>query len=108
MTDQTAATTSMKGGGYYSQSTRGAKDVIDNAAPMLMEAVAALPEPVDFVVEKHTPGGCTFERHAENDKLAQLIARFKPQVAVLQEQSQMPVLHPERTRAGALALYQLQ
>ena len=35
----------MKGGGYYSQSTRGAKDVIDNASGMLMDAVAALPEP---------------------------------------------------------------
>ena len=47
MTDavKTAATTSMKGGGYYSQSTRGAKDVIDNASAMLMEAVAALPDP---------------------------------------------------------------
>ena len=47
MTDavKTAATTSMKGGGYYSQSTRGAKDVIDNASGMLLEAVAALPEP---------------------------------------------------------------
>lgn len=46
MTDKTtAATTAMKGGGYYSQSTRGAKDVIDNAAGMLLEAVAALPAP---------------------------------------------------------------
>ena len=35
----------MKGGGYYSQSTRGAKDVIDNASGMLMDAVAALPSP---------------------------------------------------------------
>lgn len=35
----------MKGGGYYSQSTRGAKHVIDNAAGMLMDAVAALPDP---------------------------------------------------------------
>lgn len=35
----------MKGGGYYSQSTRGAKDVIDNASGMLMDAVAALPAP---------------------------------------------------------------
>jgi len=42
---KTAATTAMKGAGYYSQSTRGAKDVIDNAAGMLLEAVAALPEP---------------------------------------------------------------
>ncbi len=41
---RTAATTSMKGGGYYSESTRGAKDVIDNAADMLLEAVAALPD----------------------------------------------------------------
>ena len=41
---KTAATTSMKGGGYYSESTRGAKDVIDNAADMLLEAVAALPD----------------------------------------------------------------
>ena len=44
-TNKTAATTSMKGGGYYSQATRGAKDVIDNAAGMLMEAVATIPEP---------------------------------------------------------------
>ena len=27
---KTAATVAMKGDGYYSQSTRGAKDVIDN------------------------------------------------------------------------------
>lgn len=41
----TAATTSMKGGGYYSQSTRGAKDVIDSAAAMLTGAVRVLPDP---------------------------------------------------------------
>lgn len=35
----------MKGGGYYSESTRGAKDVIDNASGMLLDAVAALPVP---------------------------------------------------------------
>ena len=45
MTSKTAATTSMKSGGYYSESTRGAKDVIDNASGMLMDAIAALPEP---------------------------------------------------------------
>ncbi len=39
----TYATVSMKGGGYYSQRTRGAKDVIDNAVGMLEDAVAALP-----------------------------------------------------------------
>ena len=39
----THATVSMKGGGYYSQRTRGAKDVIDNAVGMLEDAVSALP-----------------------------------------------------------------
>ncbi len=42
---KTAATTSMKGGGYYSQSTQGAKHAIDNATGMLLDAVAALPTP---------------------------------------------------------------
>ena len=41
-----ASDLAMKGGGYYSQSTRGAKDVIDNASGMLMEAVAALPDAI--------------------------------------------------------------
>ena len=42
---KTAATTAMKGAGYYSRSTQGAKHVIDNASGMLGDAVAALPEP---------------------------------------------------------------
>ncbi len=42
---KTAATVAMKGGGYYSQSTRGAKDVIDNALGMLTEAAGQIPGP---------------------------------------------------------------
>lgn len=42
---RTGASVSMKGGGYYSQRTRGAKDVIDNASGMLLDAVSAIPEP---------------------------------------------------------------
>ena len=41
----TARTMAMKGGGYYSQRTRGAKDVIDNAAGMLIEAADAISPP---------------------------------------------------------------
>ncbi|MEL7542272.1 MAG: SAM-dependent methyltransferase [Pseudomonadota bacterium] len=44
---QTEATVAMKSGGYYSERTRGAKDVIDKARAMLLDAVAALPEPED-------------------------------------------------------------
>lgn len=42
---KTAATTSMKGGGYYSRSTQGAKHAIDNAADMVLSAIDALPPP---------------------------------------------------------------
>ncbi len=42
---KTAATVAMKGAGYYSRSTRGAKDVIDNAMGMLLEATSAIPAP---------------------------------------------------------------
>lgn len=37
----------MKGAGYYSKSTAGAKDVIDNATPMVLDAASALPIPDD-------------------------------------------------------------
>jgi len=42
---KTTATVAMKGGGYYSERTRGAKDVIDRAAGLLLDAVHAIPEP---------------------------------------------------------------
>ena len=45
-TTKTAQILSMKGAGYYSQRTRGAKNVIDNAADMLFDAVHALPKPL--------------------------------------------------------------
>ena len=41
----TARTMAMKGGGYYSQRTRGAKDVIDNAVGMLIDAADAMTPP---------------------------------------------------------------
>jgi len=44
-TSKTEATVAMKGGGYYSERTRGAKDVIDRASSMLLDAVAALQPP---------------------------------------------------------------
>ena len=44
-TGRTARTIAMKGGGYYSQRTRGAKDVIDNASGMLVEATDAINPP---------------------------------------------------------------
>ena len=37
----------MKGAGYYSKATTGAKDVIDNATPMVLDAAAAIPIPAD-------------------------------------------------------------
>jgi len=45
--NRTARTMAMKSGGYYSERTRGAKDVIDNATGMLLEAVDAIAPPSD-------------------------------------------------------------
>ena len=36
---------SMKGGGYYSKATIGAKDVIDGGTPMIMEALSTMDIP---------------------------------------------------------------
>jgi hypothetical protein len=38
----TARFMSMKGAGYYSRSTQGAKDVIDSATPLILEALASV------------------------------------------------------------------
>ncbi len=45
MKKSTASTVAMKGGGYYSESTRGAKDVIDKASPLLFAAVDQISAP---------------------------------------------------------------
>jgi len=37
----------MKGAGYYSKATTGAKDVIDNATPLVLDAAAVVPIPTD-------------------------------------------------------------
>ena len=41
----TASTVAMKGGGYYSESTRGAKDVIDKASGLLLDAAKEIAPP---------------------------------------------------------------
>jgi hypothetical protein len=45
--EATAATVAMKGGGYYSESTRGAKDVIDRASILLMESIDHIEKPAN-------------------------------------------------------------
>ena len=38
-----AVNVAMRGGGYYSAVTKGAKDVIDNATPLVLDAIRCLP-----------------------------------------------------------------
>jgi len=69
----------MRSGGYYSQSTRGAKDVIDNASGMLIDAVAALPapapgQPVHIADYGAADGGTS--KKAIRDTVAAVRARF--------------------------------
>ncbi|MEM0991140.1 MAG: SAM-dependent methyltransferase [Pseudomonadota bacterium] len=88
MIDQkTAAATAMKGGGYYSQSTQGAKHVIDNAAGMLLEAIAALPDPAPGQPVRITDFGAAdggTSKKAIHDCVVALRARWpKTQIQVL-------------------------
>ena len=44
---KTARHIAMKGEGYYSRATTGAKDAIDDGTPMILDAVAAMAIPDD-------------------------------------------------------------
>jgi hypothetical protein len=48
----------MKGGGYYSSATAGAKDVIDGGTPMVLEAIAAMDIPDDGSLFTMVDMGC--------------------------------------------------
>ena len=78
-TTKTAQTLSMKGAGYYSQRTRGAKNVIDNAASMLSDAVHALPKPLDGqpvrIADFGAADGGTSKK-AIRDTVAEIRSRF--------------------------------
>lgn len=60
MSDTIASTRhiSMKGGGYYSKATTGAKDVIDGGTPMIMEAIASMDIPDDGTPFTMADSGC--------------------------------------------------
>ena len=46
MADETTSFMAMKGAGYYSRATIGAKHVMDNAAGLVLDALARLSHPV--------------------------------------------------------------
>ena len=59
----------MKGAGYYSRATTGAKDVIDNATPMVLDAADALPIPEDGRPITVADMGCADGGHVDgNDR----------------------------------------
>ena len=74
---------------------------------VIKKMAAALPETQKLEIQRHTPGGCTFEKHIDQGQAAEKIESFRPHFVVLQEQSQMPFMHPERTQNGARALHKL-
>ena len=54
---------------------------------------------------QETPGGCTLLKHAQDGKAAAAIRSRKWDVVVLQEQSQLPFMHPTMMREGAKELH---
>lgn len=53
-----AVNVEMRGGGYYSAVTKGAKDVIDSATPMVLEAIRRLPDADTTTAFTFTDMGC--------------------------------------------------
>ena len=49
---------SMKGGGYYSKATTGAKDVIDGGTPLILEALASMDIPDEARPFTMADSGC--------------------------------------------------
>ena len=49
---------SMKGGGYYSKATIGAKDVIDGGTPMILDALAGMDIPDTVTPFTMADSGC--------------------------------------------------
>ena len=54
----TARDIAMKGGGYYSKATTGAKDVIDAATPLILSALEVMDPPDDGTIFTMTDMGC--------------------------------------------------
>ena len=52
------STGAMRGGGYYSTATKGAKDVIDGATPLLIDAVHRMPDASPLTPFTLTDMGC--------------------------------------------------
>ena len=48
----------MRGGGYYSAATKGARDVVDNATPLVLDTVDRLPDCDTSTVFTMTDMGC--------------------------------------------------
>ncbi len=82
---------------------------VNNLPAMVRELAAAGKGLRSITVEAVTPGGCSFQRHIDDEKFGtkKAIAEGKWDYVVLQEQSQMPFSFPDATldygkRLGAL------
>lgn len=60
MTEKTAQAenVAMRGGGYYSTATKGAKDTIDGATPLVLDAIRRLPDRGDSIPFTFADMGC--------------------------------------------------
>jgi len=76
-----------------------------NNLPGLVAALAEAAGGRKIETAKHTPGGCTFQRHFEGKRAVELIGQKKWDFVVLQEQSMMPVVYPKQMHQFARKLH---
>lgn len=100
MAERTERYMAMKGAGYYSRATIGAKHVMDNAAGLILAALDAAPPADDGSVFRMTDMGC-----ADGGTSADMIARVLSHVRALAPSRPIEMLYTDLPRTDFSALF---
>ncbi|MFQ6023524.1 MAG: SAM-dependent methyltransferase [Acidiferrobacterales bacterium] len=92
----------MKGGGYYSLATRGAKDVIDTATPLVLRAIERMAPGGDVGVFTITDMGC-----ADGGTSIGMVRAALERVRALAPSRPIQMVYTDQTRNDYNALFQI-
>jgi hypothetical protein len=92
----------MKGGGYYSLATRGAKDVIDTAIPLVLKAIDGMAPASDAGVFTMSDMGC-----ADGGTSIDMVRAALQKVRALAPSRPIQIVYTDQIRNDYNALFQI-
>lgn len=95
-------TGAMMSGGYYSTATKGAKDVIDGATPLLLDAIRHMPDPTSPTPFTITDMGC-----ADGGTSIDMIGQVVTAVRVRWPKRPITVIYTDQPRNDFNTLFQI-